>query len=238
MRSERRAPPRPFPRRHTRTDIGLLAEVDALHGTLSGPAARRLCLRARNLFDERRFERLADISNGHLYNLCRTTACQRRRGALPAQTRPAPAAVGERRRPRPFGQPGCVRVDTVHQGDFGGIKGPLPLNLGDRAFRCLARKVDLDLLARLSAADCLGRAGDFGCAATLDWFLALARALGVEHEAPTPLLLGRHLLQLGLTPGPEIGRILKAVYERQLDGEITSPEQAVQAARQIVADGE
>lgn len=110
--------------------------------------------------------------------------------------------------------------------------------VGDGAFRRLARKVDLDLLARLSAADCLGRAGDFGCAATLDWFLARARALGVEHEAPAPLLLGRHLLQLGLSPGPEIGRILKAVYERQLDGEITSPEQAVQAARQILADGE
>ena len=110
--------------------------------------------------------------------------------------------------------------------------------VGDGAFRRLARKVDLDLLARLSAADCLGRTGDFDCAATLDWFLDRARALGVEHEAPAPLLLGRHLLQLGLAPGPQIGRILKAVYERQLDGEITSLEQATRAARQILADGE
>ena len=108
-------------------------------------------------------------------------------------------------------------------------------SVGDGAFRRLARKVDLELLARLSAADCLGRTGDFDCAATMDWFLDRARALGVEHEAPAPLLLGRHLLQLGLAPGPEIGRILKAVYERQLDGEVTSLEQALDAARRLTA---
>ena len=105
--------------------------------------------------------------------------------------------------------------------------------VGDGAFRRLARKVDLELLARLSAADCLGRTGDFDCASTMDWFLGRARALGVEHEAPAPLLLGRHVLQLGLSPGPEIGRILKAVYERQLDGEVTSLQQALDAAREI-----
>lgn len=106
--------------------------------------------------------------------------------------------------------------------------------VGDGAFRRLARKVDLELLARLSAADCLGRTGDFDCAATLDWFLGRARALGVEHEAPAPLLLGRHVLQLGMSPGPEIGRILKAVYERQLDGEVASLEEALDAARELL----
>ena len=110
--------------------------------------------------------------------------------------------------------------------------------VGDGAFRRLARKVDLDLLARLSVADCLGRTGDFDCTATLDWFLDRARALGVEHEAPAPLLLGRHLLQLGLSPGPQIGRILKAVYERQLDGEVTSLEQAIEAATRLLGDRE
>ena len=109
-----------------------------------------------------------------------------------------------------------------------------PQPVGDGAFRRLARKVDLELLARLSAADCLGRTGDFDCAATLDWFLGRARALGVEHEAPAPLLLGRHLLQMGLSPGPEIGRILRAIYERQLDGEITSLDDALNAARGLV----
>lgn len=58
-----------FPRRYTDADIRLLAEVDALHGTLSGPATHELCERACQMFGDARFERLACIPNGHLYNL-------------------------------------------------------------------------------------------------------------------------------------------------------------------------
>ena len=117
----RGAPRRPFPRRYSNADIGLLAELDVLHGTLSGPATRKLCARAFHLFGDRRFERLAGISNGHLYNLRHTTSYQRRRGTPPLPTRPVQVAIGERRRPQPFGQPGWVRVDTVHQGDLDGM---------------------------------------------------------------------------------------------------------------------
>ncbi len=105
--------------------------------------------------------------------------------------------------------------------------------VGDGAFRRLAQKVDLELLARLAAADCVGRAGEFDCNA-MAWFLERARALGVEHEPPKPLLLGRHLLALGLTPGPEVGRILRQVYERQLDGEVATVEEAVEEAKRIL----
>ena len=58
----------------------------------------------------------------------------------------------------------------------------------------------------------------------MDWFLERARALGVEHRPPAPILLGRHVLAMGLTPGPAVGRILKAVYEQQLDGAVTTLE--------------
>jgi tRNA nucleotidyltransferase (CCA-adding enzyme) len=107
-------------------------------------------------------------------------------------------------------------------------------NVGDGAFRRLAQKVDLQLLARLARADCLGRAGVFDCTA-MDWFLERARMLGVEHQAPAPLLLGRHLLALGLSPGPRIGEILKQVYEKQLDGEITSVDAGIEEARRLIA---
>ena len=111
-----------------------------------------------------------------------------------------------------------------------------PGEVGDGAFRRLAKKVDLELLARLATSDCLGRhPGSFDCSA-MDWFVGRARALGVEHGAPPPLLLGRHLLKLGLTPGPEIGRILTAVYEQQLDGQVTTLEKATDAARRIIGD--
>ncbi len=105
--------------------------------------------------------------------------------------------------------------------------------VGDGAFRRLAQKVDLELLARLAAADCRGRPGDFDCTA-MDWFIERARSLGVEHEPPKPLLLGRHLLALGLEPGPRIGRILRAVYEQQLDGSIGSVEEGIEAAKRIL----
>ena len=89
----RDTPRRPFPRRYSNADIGLLAELDVLHGTLSGPATRKLCARAFHLFGDRRFERLAGISNGHLYNLRHTTSYQRRRGTTPLPTRPEVAPI-------------------------------------------------------------------------------------------------------------------------------------------------
>jgi len=108
-------------------------------------------------------------------------------------------------------------------------------SVSDGAFRRLAQKVDLELLARVARADCLGRTGHFDCSA-MDWFLERARALGVEHQAPAPLLLGRHLLALGLTPGPRIGEILKLVYEKQLDGEVTSVEAGIEEARRVISE--
>ena len=105
--------------------------------------------------------------------------------------------------------------------------------VGDGAFRRLARKVDLELLARVAQADCRGRAGNFDCSA-MGWFLERARSLGVEHAPPAPILMGRHLLALGVPPGPGVGSILKQVYERQLDGGITTLEEATDAARALL----
>ena len=93
----------------------------------------------------------------------------------------------------------------------------------DGAFRRLAQKVDLELLARFARADCHGRTGTFDCSG-IDWFLERARSLGVEHKPPAPILLGRHLIELGVEPGPEMGEILRAVYELQLDGAVTTLE--------------
>jgi tRNA nucleotidyltransferase (CCA-adding enzyme) len=106
--------------------------------------------------------------------------------------------------------------------------------VGDGAFRRLAHKVDLELLARLAKADCEGRKpGRFDCTA-MDWFLERARSLGVEHHPPAPILLGRHVLALGLKPGPRVGEVVKAVYEQQMDGKVTNLDEAIAAAKRIV----
>ena len=111
------------------------------------------------------------------------------------------------------------------------FKSPTPV--GDGAFRRLAQKVDPELLARFAKADCHGRTGTFDCRA-MDWFLERARALGVEHQPPAPLLLGRHVLELGMKPGPTVGVLLKAVYEKQLDGEIETFDEALAAAKRLL----
>ncbi len=105
--------------------------------------------------------------------------------------------------------------------------------VSDGAFRRLAQKVDLELLALFAKADCLGRAGEFDCSA-MDWFLDRARRLGVEHQPPPPLVQGRHLLALGLTPGPHVGAVLRQIYERQLDGEITTVEEGIELANTLL----
>jgi len=110
-----------------------------------------------------------------------------------------------------------------------------PTPVSDGAFRRLAERVDLELLARLAKSDCLGRTGHFDCSA-MDWFLERAKLLGVEHAPPAPIVKGRHLLALGLTPGPRVGAVLRQIYEKQLDGSITTLEDGLSLAREILTE--
>ena len=131
LRDRRATPPsNTFRRRYLPEDVSLLAELDALHGTLSGPATRKLCERAYYRFGDQRFERLAHISNGGLYNLRHSLGYQRQRTHLD-KTRPTPIRIGERRKPFPDGRPGFLRVDSVHQGDRDGFKGLYHINAVD-----------------------------------------------------------------------------------------------------------
>lgn len=138
IEDRRKAPAKPFMRRYTPADIRLLAEMDALHGTLSGPTTRKLCERMFQVFGDTRFERLAGISNGHLYNLRRHKTYRSLRGSVD-KTHPVRVQIGERRKPAPDGQPGYLRVDSVHQGDLDGIKGLYLINAVDEVtqFQCV-----------------------------------------------------------------------------------------------------
>jgi tRNA nucleotidyltransferase (CCA-adding enzyme) len=113
--------------------------------------------------------------------------------------------------------------------------------VGDGAFRRLARRCELDLLYRVASADSLGRNADWVPrekwydAAAQEWFIARARELEVQEAAPAPILLGRHLLEMGLVPGPRLGEITRAVYEMQLDGRVRTLVEAQAAAQEILA---
>ncbi len=108
-------------------------------------------------------------------------------------------------------------------------------NVGDGAFRRLARRLEPELLYRVSRADCLGRTGEFSTEAQ-EWFIARVRTLGVEVKPPAAILMGRHLLEMGLAPGPAIGRVTRAVYELQLDGRVTDLEGARREARRLIEE--
>jgi transposase InsO family protein len=119
-----------FPQRYTRADIELLAQVDEAHEGLSGPATRRILEREFREYGKPEFQRLAAISNGHLYNLRRHPRYRQRRTNY-QKTRPNMVPIGERRRPDPQGRPGFLRVDTVHQGDTENAKGVYHINAVD-----------------------------------------------------------------------------------------------------------
>jgi hypothetical protein len=119
-----------FPPRYTRADIELLATVDEAHERLSGPATKRILEREYHEFGQAAYEPLAAISVAHLYNLRKHRRYREQRLSY-VKRRPVQAAIGERRRPEPQGQPGYLRVDTVHQGDQDGVKGVYHINAVD-----------------------------------------------------------------------------------------------------------
>ena len=131
LRDRRGPPAKPFAYRYTAADQQALAELDAAHGTLSGPATRKLAERAFHRFNDARYQRLATISVAHLYNLRRAAGYQQARGAVAQKTRSVQRAIGERRAPQPQGQPGFIRLDSVHQGDLDGLKGIYLINAVD-----------------------------------------------------------------------------------------------------------
>ena len=124
---------RRFTQLYTRADIELLASVDEAHETLSGPATRRILEREHEVYKRPEYARLATISVAHLYNL-RKSQRYRERLLNYTKTRPTAVQIGERRKPQPQGQPGFLRLDTVHQGDQseGGEKGVYHINAVDQ----------------------------------------------------------------------------------------------------------
>ena len=125
---------RRFPGLYTRADVELLASVDEAHETLSGPATRRILEREVELYGKQEYVRLAAISVAHLYNLRKSQRYRERRLNY-VKTRPTAVSIGERRKPQPQGQPGYLRLDTVHQGDRPEAKGVYHINAVDEVLQ-------------------------------------------------------------------------------------------------------
>src|SRR5208337_137527 len=119
-----------FATRYTAADVALLAYVDKAHGNLSGPATRHILEREYSDYKQAAYVRLSSISVAHLYRL-RNSSAYRKRNTSYQPTRPTSIPIGERRKPQPSGEPGFLRIDTVHQGDQEGRKGLYHINAVD-----------------------------------------------------------------------------------------------------------
>jgi tRNA nucleotidyltransferase (CCA-adding enzyme) len=102
----------------------------------------------------------------------------------------------------------------------------------ERGVRRLARRLEPENIEGLSmviVADARGRPpkGSALPRGLID-LRAKAKELAVQAEAPKPLLLGRHLLEMGWRPGIEVGAVVRAAYEAQLDGKFGDLEGALQ----------
>ena len=119
-----------FPRKYTPSEVGLLARTDELHGWLSGPATKKVMEREYEVYGHAEFWNISRIPVAHLYNLRRSNT-YRNIARRYTKMKPALSRIGERAKPDPKGQPGYIRIDTVHQGDLNGQKGVYHVNAVD-----------------------------------------------------------------------------------------------------------
>lgn len=145
-----------FGKRYTEGDIVLIVTMDQCHQQLSGPTTKKLFERAYDVFGDKAYERLARISVSHLYNLRKSKIYQEKRRYF-TKTKRAEVAIGERRKPKSYGEPGYLRIDSVHQGDQDGQKGVYHINAIDEvtqmevvcAVERITRQYMIPVLARL-----------------------------------------------------------------------------------------
>lgn len=87
------------------------------------------------------------------------------------------------------------------------------------------RQDGIDELLELTRIDGLSSNGDL---AYYEFFRNALADLGAEQVRPPPLIDGNDLIELGMEPGPLFGLILDAIEDQQLDGTLTSRDQALE----------
>lgn len=119
-----------FQKKYSQNDVHLLAQLDEALNFPNGIALQHHLQRMFNVYGDNRFERLANISHGHIYNLRKTNIYRkfiiRYNGTKPTSNN----EIGIREKPNVLGS-GYLRVDSVHGGEKDGQKGVYYINLVD-----------------------------------------------------------------------------------------------------------
>ena len=120
-----------FEKLYTDEDIRVLAQLDKRHNTPNGFMVKKLCERAYHEFGDLSYVRLSAISVAHIYNLRKSSGYKKIRVHYEKTKSKKGVYIGERRKPQTNGNPGYIRIDTVHQGDLDGLKGVYHINAVD-----------------------------------------------------------------------------------------------------------
>lgn len=123
-----------FPTKYTPNDIALLVKTDNVHSCLNAAATRKILIREYTEFKKQNYQTIKNISVSHIYNL-RATRQYQSHALTFTKTQAVQRNIGERRKPTPNGNPGYLRVDTVHQGDLNGKKGVYHINSIDEVLQ-------------------------------------------------------------------------------------------------------
>lgn len=121
-----------FAQKYFPVDIALLIKTDCWHKCLSGEATKRILVREYGKFHKIDYATISQISTAHIYNIRNNNLQYNSSNAkFYTRTNAVQVNIGTRRKPRPEGRPGYLRVDTVHQGDYLGKKGVYHINIVD-----------------------------------------------------------------------------------------------------------
>ncbi len=119
-----------FCQKYSHKDIESLVAIDGRHDRPCGQTIKVLCQRAVEIFGEKEYENLANISVAHIYNLRGSKTYKNKRTHF-EKTHSKKSSIGVRQKPHPEGKPGYIRIDSVHQGDQDKQKGVYHINAVD-----------------------------------------------------------------------------------------------------------
>jgi len=107
----------------------------------------------------------------------------------------------------------------------------------DKAIRKLATKVNIEELVIIAKADFLGRTTQESLRGNYEageWLLEKAKGLKVQNKPLDNLLQGRDLIDLGLEPSSEFKMILEKVYDLQIEGDVSTKEEALEYVKKYI----
>lgn len=124
-----------FTRKYNNQDILLLAQMDKFMEHPNGISLKKNLEDMFNIFKKEEYSNIKNISPAHIYRLINKHNFYREKSERFSGTKPVKNTLVKRIKPEPLGQPGYIRVDTVHSGEIDGVSGGYFINFCDEVLQ-------------------------------------------------------------------------------------------------------